>query len=209
MTNSDVTKVALDLIAKGGGNISPDLVAYLNRDFDPNKRDVAFDTEIFESALKGFFFHGANGYAFSDIESVFSFFNMTFDELYPEATMPFIKFATSYWTLKFLVRPHNTKLEQGPKRTIAWELLSSVEFYVDSLFFPTPGRHMINPKLRERDQRNILLALGVSMDIEEFVRNNPILIRDRVRFKRTRVKTLIWVLIFICIIVIILLKIVE
>jgi len=96
MTDSDITEVALDLIAKGGGNISPELFNHLNRDFDPNNRDVAFDTEIFESALKGFFFHGANGYAFSDIKNVFSFFNMTFDELYPEATLPFIKFATLY-----------------------------------------------------------------------------------------------------------------
>lgn len=209
MTDSDITEVALDLIAEGGGNMSPELVNYLNRDFDPNNRDVAFDTEIFESALKGFFFHGAHGYAFSDIENVFSFFNMTFDELYPEATMPFIKFATSYWTLQFLVRPHNTKLEQWPRRTIAWELLSSVEFNVASLFFPTPGRHMINPKLRERDQRKILQELGVPIDIEEFIGNNPILIRDRIRLKRTRIKTLIWLLVFTCISIIILFKIVE
>lgn len=209
MTNSDITRVALDLIAKGGGNISPELVDHLNRNFDPNNRDLAFDTEIFEPALKGFFFHGANGYAFSDIKNVLSFFNMTFNKLYPEATMPFIKFATSYWTLQFLVRPHNTKLEQWPKRTIAWELLSSVEFNVAGLFFPTPGRHMMNPKLRERDQRKIFQELGVPIDIEEFIRNNPILIRDRMRLKRTRIKTLIWLLIFICISVIILLKIVE
>jgi len=209
MTDSDITEVALDLIAKGGGNISPELFNHLNRDFDPNNRDVAFDTEIFESALKGFFFHGANGYAFSDIKNVFSFFNMTFDELYPEATLPFIKFATSYWTLQFLVRPHNTKLEQRPRRTIAWELLSSVEFNVASLFFPTPGRHMINPKLRERDQRKILQELGVPIDIEEFITNNPILIRDRIRLKRARIKTLIWLFVFTCISIIILFKIVK
>jgi hypothetical protein len=208
MTDSDITEVALDLIAKGGGNISPELVNYLSRDIDPNNRDVAFDTEIFESVLKGFFFHGANGYAFSDIKNVFSFFNMTLNELYPEATIPFIKFATSYWTLQFLVRPHNTKLKQWPRRTIAWELISSVEFNVASLFFPTPGRHMINPKLRERDQRKILQELGVPIDIEEFIRNNPILIRDRIRFKRTRIKTLIWLLIF-TISIIILFKIVK
>jgi len=209
MTDSDITGVALDLIGKGGGNISPELVNYLNRDFDPNNRDVAFDTKISESALKGFFFHGANGYAFSDIKNVFSFFNMTFDELYPEATMPFIKFATSYWTLQFLVRPHNTKLEQWPRRTIAWELLSSVEFNMASLFFPTPGRHMINPKLREMDQRKILQELGIPIDIDEFIRNNPILIRDRLRLKRTKIKTLTWLLIFTCISIIILFKIVK
>jgi len=209
MPDSDVTEVALNLISKGGGNISPELVNYLNRDFDPNTRDGAFNTEIFESALKGFFFHAANGYEFSDIKNVFSFFNMAFDGLYPEATMPFIKFATSYWTLKFLVRPQNTKLEQWPRRTIAWELISSVEFNVASLFFPTPGRHMINPKLREKDQRKILQGLGVPIDVEEFIRNNPILIRDRIRLKRTRIKILIWLLIFTCISLVIIFKIAK
>src|SRR4030042_4159453 len=185
MSNSDITRVSLELISRGSGITSPELVNYLNRDFDPNNRDVALDTEIFNSALKGFFYLGAGGYAFSDIKTVFNFFKMTLDEMYPEATSPFIKFATSYWTLQFLVRPHNTKLEQWPRRTIAWELLSSVEFNVASLFFPTPGRHMINPKLRERDQRKILQELGIPIDIDEFIRNNPILIRDRLRLKRT------------------------
>ena len=68
---------------------------------------------------------------------------------------------------------------------------------------------MINPKLRERDQRKILQELGIPIDIDEFIRNNPILIRDRLRLKRTRIKTLIWLLIFTCISIIILFKIVK
>ncbi len=123
MINSVITEVATDLITKGGGKISPELVEYLNRDFDPSNRNAAMDEERCEAVFKGFLLHAANGHAFSDIQNVYSSFNMSFDELYPEATMPFIKFATSYWTLQFLVRPHNTKLEQWPRRTIAWELL--------------------------------------------------------------------------------------
>lgn len=209
MSNSDITEVALELISKGGGKISPELVNYLNHDFDPNNRDVALDAEIFDSALKGFFFLGAAGYSFSDIKTVFNFFNMTFNELYPEATTPFVKFATSYWTLQFLVRPHNTKLEQRPRRSIAWELLSSIEFNIASLFFPTPGRHMINPKMRERDQRKILQELGVPIDIEEFIKNNPILIRDRMMLKKSRIKKVLWLFIIISISIFIVIKIVK
>lgn len=61
MPNSDITRVSLELISKGGGITSPELVNYLNRDFDPNNRDVTLDTEIFNSALKGFFYLGADG----------------------------------------------------------------------------------------------------------------------------------------------------
>lgn len=133
---------------------------------------------------------------------------MTFDELYPEATMPFIKLATSYWTFQFLVKPYDAMLEQSPRRTIARELLLFVEFNVASLFYPTPG-HMINPKLRERDQRKILQELGVPMDIEEFIRNNPILIRDRMRLKSARIRKFVWLVIFICIGIIFLFKVVK
>jgi len=209
MSNSDITGVSLELISKGGGITSPELVNYLNRDFDPNNRDVALDTEIFNSALKGFFYLGADGYAFSDIKSVFNFFNMTLDEMYPEATSPFIKFATSYWTLQFLVRPHNTKLEQWPRRTVSWELLSSLEINIAGLFFPTPGRHKINPNLREMDQRKVIEASGAPIDIEEFIENNPILIRDRMMLKRSRIKKILWLLIIGSITIFIIIKMVK
>ena len=195
MSNSDITKVSLELISKGGGITSPELVNYLNRDFDPNNRDVALDTEIFNSVIKGFLYLCADGYAFSDIKSVFNFFNMTLDEMYPEATSPFIKFATAYWTLQFLVRPHNTNLGQWPRRTVSWELLSSLEINIAGLFFPTPGRHKINPNLREMDQRKIIEASGAPINIEEFIKNNPILIRDRMMLKRSRIKKILWLVI--------------
>lgn len=195
MSNSDITRVSLELISKGGGITSPELVNYLNRDFDPNNRDVDLDTEIFNSALKGFFYLGADGYTFSDIRSVLNFFNMTRDEMYPEATSPFIKFATSYWTLQFLVRPHNTKLEQWPRRTVSWELLSSLEINIAGLFFPTPGRYKINSNLREMDQRKVIEASGAPIDIEEFIENNPIIIRDRMMLKKSRIKKILWLVI--------------
>jgi len=209
MSNSDITRVSLELISKGGGIISPELVNYLNRDFDPNNRDVDLDTEIFNSALKGFFYLGADGYAFSDIKSVFNFFNMTFDEIYPEATSPFIKFATSYWTLQFLVRPHPTKLEQRPRRTVSWKWLCSIEINIAGLFFPTPGRHKINPTLREMDQRKVIEASGAPIDIEEFIENNPILIRDRMMLKRSRIKKILWLLIIGSIAIFIIIKMVK
>lgn len=180
MSNSDITRVCLELISKGGGITSPELINYLNRDFDPNNRDSAYDAEIFTSVLKGFFYCAADGYAFSDVNSVFNCFNMTIEEMYPEATSPFIKFATSYWTLQFLVRPHNIKLEQWPKKTVSWELLNFLEINIAGLFFPTPGSQTIEPNRREKDQREIIKTSGAPIDIEEFIKHNPILIRDRI-----------------------------
>jgi hypothetical protein len=109
--------------------------------------------EIIEAAQEGLF--GQRGYAFTPPERIRERFGRTLPQNYPEAS-PYVGTAL---------------------RTV----LETVEQQTASLFFPTPGPVRIPAAHREQTQRQILSASGAwsVAEIEEFIRGNPILIRDR------------------------------
>jgi hypothetical protein len=59
------------------------------------------------------------------------------------------------------------------------------------------------------DQRKVIEASGAPIDIEEFIENNPILIRDRMMLKRSRINKILWLLIIGSITIFIIIKMVK
>jgi hypothetical protein len=131
--------------------------------------------EIIEAAQEGLF--GQRGYAFTPPERIRERFGRTLPQNYPEASPAFLHFATSYWTFKLVALAYDEAYVGTALRTV----LETVEQQTASLFFPTPGPVRIPAAHREQTQRQILSASGAwsVAEIEEFIRGNPILIRDR------------------------------
>ena len=124
--------------------------------------------------LEGYFLLAVKGHQFTDPYKIKQEFGKTLEENYPEANQLFIKFAKTFWTLKICLLDSISEKLTGH---IAYALLSYLENYVSSIFFPMPGIVTISSKEREDAQREILEDFDV--DIEEFMKGNPILIRDK------------------------------
>jgi hypothetical protein len=57
--------------------------------------------------------------------------------------------------------------------------MSRVEAEIGDLLFRTTGSIRFDPEQREATQRSLLKALAPKVDVDEFMRGNPILRRDR------------------------------
>ncbi len=97
------------------------------------------------------------------------------EENYPEASKSFIKFARTYWTFQI----HLLEDLTGSSNYLAYSYLASLHAIIASVFFPMPGPATIPSNKREKDQREVLKDFDI--DIEDFIKGNPILIRDRQR----------------------------
>ncbi len=121
----------------------------------------------------------AKGYAFVPVNRIEEQFGNTLRGNYPEANETFLRFATTYWTLECWVADNvESDLETEPMGKVC---LAAIEDNLGSIFFPTPGPVKIDPDQREDAQRRLMTKFDAPIDIEDFMRGNPILIRDRQR----------------------------
>ncbi|MFH1543185.1 MAG: hypothetical protein ABIE03_01480 [Patescibacteria group bacterium] len=138
---------------------------------DELKKDIG---TLYDNLIKGYFLLGVKGHKFTDINRIREFFGRSLEDNYPEASETFLKFATTYWTFKLYLQDFRNLSEY-----YAFLILSRLEFDTASIFFPTPGLHFISSIEREKTQRELLKVLAPEINIEDFIKGNPILIRDK------------------------------
>ena len=131
---------------------------------------------LLDSALTGFFRSAARGVAFTAEDGIKRRYGESLQENYPEASASFLRFATSFWTLRLVL----TDEPQEWRETLAGYLLGNVELTVAGTFFPTRTKWAVQKVAeRERVQRQVLRNFAELYDVEEFMRGNPILLRDK------------------------------
>ena len=131
--------------------------------------------EIYEAIFYGFFHCAAKGIVLYQEKRVAEKFGNSIEDNYPEANEVFLKFARTYWTLRVLIYD----LIEDDMEWIGAHLLAKLEQDIGPVFFPFPGPAKIAPSKREKTQREILQQVNANIDIEEFIKGNPILIRDK------------------------------
>jgi hypothetical protein len=132
------------------------------------------------SAYLGFYDAAADGVALTHVDSVKKWYGGTLSDNYPEAGAAFLKFSTTYWTFKVLLR----QLDLENLSPLVGVLLVRMDSFLGELFFPFDGPFKIDPAQREVDQRRFLNAFGPRINIANFLNRNPILIRDKKLFKK-------------------------
>jgi len=132
---------------------------------------------IYSAIWKGFIRLAVSGEEFTPIETIKEHFGSDLRENYPEANELFLKFAKTYWTYKFALEA----LHDTSDKWVGLNFLHKIEIDVAALFFPTPGPVKIPHSKREKTQREILK--DASINIDEFMNGNPILIRDKTHQK--------------------------
>ncbi len=164
------------LIFNGEGSLSNDDLKMFKGESSKAEKDTMRIGEIYENTLKGFFHCAAKGFTFIPEEIIIEKYGRSVEQNYPEASNEFLKFAKTYWTLKILV---DNLIKSGKTDCLESYFLGKLEQVIGPLFFPFPGPMKISPKMREKDQRELLKASGANIDIEKFIKGNPILIRDK------------------------------
>lgn len=129
---------------------------------------------ITDNLIKGYLSLAVNGYQFTEPQRIKEKYGNSLKENYPEASETFLRFAESYWTFKIKLSDF-----YNLNRLVAYHFLADVEFLIAALFFPTPGPTAVPSNERERKQREVLKDFKIN--IEDFIKGNPILIRDRRR----------------------------
>lgn len=155
--------------------LSKDDLIILEKQPDKIKQHNQRIGEIYEAIFRGFFSCAAKGITLYPEEKVVEKFGNSIEDNYPEASEVFLKFAKTYWTLRVLVYD----LMEDDMEWIGAHLLGKLEQDIGPVFFPFPGPAKIAPSKREKTQREILQEVNADIDIEEFIKGNPILIRDR------------------------------
>ena len=145
-----------------------------------NERDAARLGHLLGAAYVGFYALAAEGIALADVTKVMAWYGESVEANYPEAGPAFLRFATTYWTFKVLIR----ELDLHQSRSLIRALLVRIDELLGPLFFPYEGPITADPARREADQRRFLLAFGPSIALEDFVARNPILIRDRKKLNK-------------------------
>lgn len=120
---------------------------------------------------KGFFYCAAEGHAFLPPQLIKEKFGYSLEENYPAASASFLRFATTYWTFKLV----QSELLPTHQEKFLTQLLSKFETDIASVFFPTPGPMTIPARQREEAQRELIRESGAPIDIEDFIRGNPML----------------------------------
>lgn len=127
---------------------------------------------IYKIMFNGFFCCAADGFAFVPENKIKEYYGKSLRENYPSySSSTFMKFATSYWTLKILT----SQLFPKYKKLMLYQLLKKLEIEISAYFFPTPGLLVIDPIERKAVQVELLLQSGAKIDIEEFISGNPFL----------------------------------
>lgn len=131
--------------------------------------------KFYDNLAKGYILLAIKGYEFTKVDRIEEKFGSTMEENYPEASESFIKFARTYWTFQI----HLLEDFTGLRNYLAYSYLADLHAIIASGFFPMPGPATIPSNEREKIQREILKDFDI--DIEDFMKGNPILIRDRQR----------------------------
>ena len=132
---------------------------------------------VLAAVYSGFFDAAAEGVALVPVERIKECYHASVKENYPEAGRAFIRFATSYWTLKVLVR----HLDVAGSRRMSRHILKRVDDLIYPLYFPLDGLFQIPADQRERDIALSLKSFGPKIDAADFLKRNPILLRQRNR----------------------------
>jgi len=146
----------------------PSLLAPLKSLDEPGKERIA---ELLDGASTGFFHLAAKGHAFVPVQEIKDHFGSSLKENYPGASGSFLRFATTYWTYKLM----QSALFPAHHQKAISQILLQIENDIASVFFPTPGPIVIPVKQREEAQREMIKASDAPIDIEDFIRGNPIL----------------------------------
>jgi len=143
-----------------------------------------FQGEVEETiqVLTHYFFRKAiHGETFGPIARIKERFSPSLEENYELTSGPFINIARTYWT--YNIEVHDL-FPQHYDLTLA-QILLKVERDLGSLFFPTPGKVVIWVRQRSQLQRQLLKQYAPQIDIDAFLKNNPILGTSRGRISRT------------------------
>lgn len=163
------------LVEHGGIDLTDYDSAILEKRPDVSQEHTDRLAQLYEAVFRGFFSCAAKGVALYPEHKVTERFRNTIEDNYPEANEVFLKFARTYWTLRVLIYD----LMEDDMEWIGAHLLAKLEQDIGPVFFPFPGPAKIAPSKREKTQREILQEVNADIDIEEFIKGNPILIRDR------------------------------
>ncbi len=163
------------LVTSGGGLLTDDDTNVLGKAHEVAGEYIEALAEIYNAMQYGFFHCAAIGTVMVPEDSINSRFGLSINDNYPEANEVFLRFAKTYWSLNILVND----TMQNDMEWIGAALLVKLEKSIGPLFFPFPGPATIPPSRREKDQRECIKVSGANIDIEEFMKGNPILIRDR------------------------------
>ena len=144
-------------------------VKYLS---DEKKKSLG---KFYDNLARGYILLAIKGYEFTKVDRIEEKFGSTIEENYPKASKPFIKFARTYWTFQVHLLEDLTE----SSNYLAYSYLASLHAIIASGFFPMPGPTTIPSNKREEIQREVLKDFDI--DIEDFIKGNPILIRDRQR----------------------------
>ena len=153
--------------------------------FEKNIEEIDSDensliAELTEEIFGGFILRAEEGVKFGLTADIDSYFGMDLKENYPEANELFLEFVESYWTLVIFLDNMRQNFPDGVfSKKVIFQVFTHLEQNIASVFFPTPGSAHIEAKERENMQRILLSQNTKNFDIDEFIRGNPILIRDR------------------------------
>lgn len=147
-----------------------------NPDEHLNKEQGEIVKKVYANMIEGFLSLAVEGYRFTDLYRIKQEFGKNLRENYPEASESFLKFAETFWTLKIRLLDFMSRSRELANY-IAYPLLFQLELQIAGVFFPTPGVITVPSNEREKAQREILKDFDI--DIEDFIKGNPILIRDR------------------------------
>lgn len=163
------------LITNGGSSISDNDFSILEKTPNEIEQYNKRLSEIYDAIFRGFFDCAAKGLALVPEKKVTERFGVTIQENYPEANEVFLRFAKTYWTLRVLTYD----LMESDIEWIGAHLLGKLEQDIGPVFFPFPGSVKISPSQREKFQRQLIEESKADINVEEFIKGNPILLRDR------------------------------
>lgn len=135
--------------------------------------EKAHALEIIEIFTRYFLFKATRGETFGPISKVELSFGRTLEENYGLIEGPFLNLARSYWTYRFEVDDYF--MSKKGFEYILDGILRQVEINIAGLFFPTPGGVTIPVEKRMEDQRQFLKEFAPTIDVENFLLENPIL----------------------------------
>lgn len=162
----------IDLSSRGGLILNDEQLKFLFRDYSGGATASQEELPpIFKALFGGFFAAAFLGIQIVPEHRIHEAFGRSLSENYPQSNSRFMKFATTYWTLKLFVRD----LEQIHPNTLILLMLSKIEFTIAAAFFPTPGLIMTPKFMRRKTARGLLWAFWSEPDIEELIDGDPML----------------------------------
>ena len=126
---------------------------------------------VLYSYLKSGFFHCAEkGVQFVPIEIVHNEYQINFEGNRDALSEPFVNFANSYWSLKYIV---DSIYFEAPNALVS-QLLLKLEQEIGSVFFPTVGPVKLPKSLRKKMMRDMIIESGASINVDYFIRSYPL-----------------------------------